>query len=48
MSKFQKILVANRSEIAIRILRAVKEMAKKTVAIFTEEDRLSFPSDKGR
>ena len=42
MSTFQKILIANRGEIAIRIMRAANEMGKKTVAVFAEEDKLSL------
>ena len=38
----KKILVANRSEIAIRIIRAVHEMELRSVAIFSEEDRLAL------
>ena len=37
-----KLLVANRGEIAIRILRACSELEIKTVAIFTYEDRYSL------
>ncbi|PHI21734.1 pyruvate carboxylase [Lewinellaceae bacterium SD302] len=40
--KFKKILVANRGEIAIRILRAASELKIKTVAIYTYEDRYSL------
>ncbi|MGH1368714.1 MAG: pyruvate carboxylase [Maritimibacter sp.] len=42
MPEFNKILVANRGEIAIRILRAANEMGKKTVAIYAEEDKLGL------
>ena len=42
MSDFSKILVANRGEIAIRIMRAANEMGKKTVAVFAEEDKLGL------
>ncbi|NIY99006.1 pyruvate carboxylase, partial [Salipiger sp. HF18] len=42
MPEFQKILVANRGEIAIRIMRAANEMGKKTVAVFAEEDKLGL------
>ncbi|MGK9051617.1 pyruvate carboxylase [Neorhizobium petrolearium] len=37
-----KILVANRSEIAIRVFRAANELGIKTVAIWAEEDKLSL------
>ena len=42
MPEFKKILVANRGEIAIRIMRAANEMGKKTVAVYAEEDKLSL------
>jgi len=40
--KIKKILVANRSEIAIRVFRAANEMGIKTVAVFAEEDKLAL------
>ncbi len=42
MPDFKKILVANRGEIAIRVMRAASEMRKQTVAIYAEEDKLSL------
>jgi pyruvate carboxylase len=38
----KRILVANRGEIAIRVFRAATEMGIATVAIYTEEDKLSL------
>ena len=42
MPEFKKILIANRGEIAIRIMRAANEMGKKTVAVYAEEDKLGL------
>nr|MCR5504518.1 acetyl-CoA carboxylase biotin carboxylase subunit [Elusimicrobiaceae bacterium] len=36
--KYTKILVANRGEIALRIIRTLKEMDIKSVAVYSEED----------
>ncbi len=40
MAEIKKILIANRGEIAIRVMRAANELGKRTVAIFAEEDKL--------
>src|SRR5574344_2024358 len=39
MAKIEKVLIANRGEIALRILRACKEMGIKTVAVHSTADR---------
>ncbi len=39
---FKKILIANRGEIAVRIIKACREMGISTVAVFSEADRLSL------
>ncbi|HVT33989.1 MAG TPA: pyruvate carboxylase, partial [Nevskiaceae bacterium] len=42
MRPIQKLLVANRSEIAIRVMRAAAELGVRTVAIYAHEDRFAL------
>ncbi len=42
MRSFKRLLVANRSEIAIRVFRAATELGIETVAVYAEEDKLSL------
>src|SRR5881227_1714504 len=42
LGSMKKLLALNRSEIAIRILRAANELGLRTVAIYSKEDRLAL------
>ena len=42
----KKLLALNRSEIAIRILRAANELGLRTVAIYSEQDRLACTASR--
>jgi pyruvate carboxylase len=42
MAAIRRLLVANRSEIAIRVFRAATELGIRTIAVYAEEDKLSL------
>ena len=45
---YSKILIANRGEIAVRIIRACKEMGISTVAVYSEADAEALHVAAGR
>ena len=46
LNKIRRLLIANRGEIAIRVMRAANELAIGTVAVYSQEDRFSLHRTK--
>ena len=46
MPLFRRILVANRGEIALRVIRTAQEMGIETVAVFSDADRMALHTRK--
>src|SRR5262245_38864481 len=46
LTRIRSLLVANRGEIAIRVMRAASELGLRTVAIYSQEDRFSLHRTK--
>src|SRR4029077_8531729 len=46
LTRIRSLLVANRGEIAIRVMRAANELGIRTIAIYSQEDRFSLHRTK--